>query len=254
MKKGLLIIFTIFVISVVMFFSIKKIIKNKILDNSVIDFNYETIFDETKKNNNKYFLFSDYENIYYLNGLNPKDVTIITSSINEINKDIYEKAREEFKEGKKTFLYGGNNIISFNNVVYAAYDYSPDISILSSKLDIIKNEKEPKDFELVDIVFNKKLENTLYYTDRFGIKIYTDGIEKIYVSFLGKTCELREVLNKDVDLSDDVYYSLKKAKNSVITSYLDEKNVIEGVNLNDIRITQNYVNGELYYNITKVKK
>ncbi len=249
MKKKVVIILSIAIIFLAItgaFILIKN--KNIWFDNSKLIYNYLVIVNQEKEKGKKYFLYSNEDKIYYLDGINPKNVIIVNSNINEVNNEIYKQAEEFVKKGEKSFVYN-NNRIELEPVIFSAYNFSPHISILKEKLDIIEEKKEKLDYKFDSITPNKNVNDELYYSDKYGRNIYIKGISEIFVIYNNKKYELREVLKENDSLADDVFYFIKKKSGNCSSSYPKdiEPHVLDGYTIENLRITQNYENDTLFY-------
>lgn len=243
-KKNVLIIMLIIILLLltsIIYYS-KKIHKN-----NNYKLNYGIVFNSSK-NTQIYFLYSTNNKIYYTNGYNPENIFIVTSNQNYIDKNIINMAEEELKENNFTFNYN-NNQITITNIVKSVYSHYPTIDDLKLQLDIIEKNNSYSQYNYDSVICEKVEENTLYYTDKYGINIYLENIKNIYVIYNNQKYELKEILLKNDDLSDNIYYFFKNQPDTITGSNWFENNTLEGISNNDIRITRDFNNNQLYYTI-----
>ncbi len=211
------------------------------------DIQFGTIIN-SKKDNDKYFLYSDDKKIYYLKGLKPSDIYIVRSRINVVDDNVNKVALEKFNDGVYSFRNDDNSIF-IQNVLYSVYNISPSIYALKTQLDIVEEDNKYDTYLYDSVVCNKEAESYLYYTDRFGRKIYLDGVANIYVTYNGTKYELKDILIENDSISDNVYYMFRNSANTTIRYYASEKNVIEGLNYENVRIANIFSDNEQYYKI-----
>lgn len=212
-------------------------------------FDYGVIYSSSKSDIQS-FLYADEEKIYYLDGYNPKDVFIVSSSINDVDENALILAQENIRDGKMSFNYNEENRIYIQNILPAIYNWTPTIDELKKQVDIIEKEYNYNEYSFVNIVCSENNVKKLYYTDKFGRNIYTDGVEQIYVEYNDKNFELQTILTANNSISDNVYLTFRKDPRTIIT-YLnnDDDSIIEGLTQegNNMYLEQKFSNNEVYY-------
>lgn len=244
-KKNIIFLVVVFVILIV--YGVWKIFYSQKIND--YDLSYGVIYD-SPKSDIKSFLYADDKKIYYLNGYNPLDVFIVTSSINNVEEEAIIMAQENIQNGKMDFVYTVGNRINVRNILPAVYDWLPTIDDLKKQIDIIEEKYDYKEYSFVDIICNENEDRKLYYTDQFGRKIYTEGVDQIYVEYDGENYELQTVLEKNNSISDNVYLSFRKDPRTIITSFSsDDDSVIEAITQegNNMYLRQIFSNNEIFY-------
>lgn len=213
------------------------------------NFSYGVVY-YSSKDNKQYFLLADEKKIYFLDGYNPKNVFIVTSSINVVDDNAISLAKENALNGKFDFAYTGENRIYTQNILPAVYNWTPTIYDLKEQVNIVEEEYDYKEYDFSNIVCSEDNNKKLYYTDKFGRNIYTEGVDHIYVNYKDEKYELKTILEKNDSISDNVYLSFRKDSKTIVT-YLsdDDDSVIEGLKQDNTNmyLGQKFFDNEIYY-------
>ena len=217
--------------------------------------NFRIINNSTEEDQGKsYFLYSDENYSYYLKDNNPDKIFVLISSNGILEEEMYKIALEMFKNNETEFNINGSEL-RISNVKYSLYKWELTIDEFSEKMEVIKEPLNQIAFKATDYKEQKDKKRTLYYTDKNGIKIYNENLEKIEVNNM----DLAKFL-KDNDLPADYVYNIFKEENSTIENgvYLigdsTKPTLVKATQYNNLRVSCYYENNEIFYVLSYEKE
>lgn len=242
-KKNKIIIITIFIFAFIIV-GLRIWLNKK--DTQSNQLNYRILYKENEmRNDEKYYLYADRYNIYYLEGYNPDNIYILISSIGVIDEEIYNIAQENFKTGTYYFQIGSNHL-AIENIVVSLHKIHVYIEDIAKEFSIQKDPNQIFSFDYVSYIESSNEGEILYYEDPYFNKIYMQGLSSITVRYQNENYELSSLLQLRKEFSENVYTSLNFHNNSY--GYYDPNQTnIRCIILDNYKFCKRVINNEISY-------